>query len=157
MCLRQHWEAKGICCNTMNVQMSAKNQTVERNQQQWDLLHGDCLRPGFKAVIKHYDHKQLGKDKVFFSLQLSGQRKARAGAQQGRNLEVGIKAEAMEECCLLACSLGFLSLSFYTIQDHQSRASTTHSDLGPPTSTKRMCHGLADMPIWWGHFLKVLV
>ena len=82
---------------------------------------------------------------------------SQAGAQQGRNLAAGIEAEAMEEYCLLACFLLLASLSFYTIQDHQSMASTTHSDLGTPTSTKRICHGLAHMPIWWGHFPKVLV
>ena len=60
-------------------------------------------------------------------------KEARAGTR-GRNVEAETEAEAMEECCLLAClwlASGFLSYFYYTTQDHLPRDATTHSGLGP--------------------------
>lgn len=39
------------------------------------------------------------------------------------NQEAEIEAEAMKECCLLACS-----------QDHHHKSGTTHNGLDPPVS-----------------------
>jgi hypothetical protein len=39
--------------------------------------------------------------------------------KQGRALEAGADAEAMEGCCLVAHSPGLLTLLFYRTQDHQ--------------------------------------
>jgi hypothetical protein len=61
-------------------------------------------------VIKHYDQKQLGEERVYFILSLQ----STVEGSQGRNLEAGTEAEAMEECCFLACS----SRLYYTTQDH---------------------------------------
>ena len=44
---------------------------------------------------------------------------------QGRSLEAGADAEAMEECCLLIASHGLLTLLSYRTQNH-------HHGLGPP-------------------------
>jgi hypothetical protein len=66
------------------------------------------------AVIKHPDPRQLGKQRIYlvysFQSQPSGG-EVREGLQ-GRNLEAGAKAEAMEEECLLACSFLACSLCF---------------------------------------------
>ena len=49
-----------------------------------------------------------------------------------RILEAGADAEAMKECCLLACSPDLLSLLSYRTQDHRCRDGTTHNGLTPP-------------------------
>jgi hypothetical protein len=60
------------------------------------------------AVIKHHGQRKWVKGRIYFSSQLSGHTplliKVSIGTQ-GRNLEAGAEAEAMEECCLLACSV----------------------------------------------------
>ena len=70
---------------------------------------------------------------------------------QLRDLDTGADAEAMEGCCLLACSSWFAQPAFlttelslqqtpppsllsYRTQDHQPRDGTTHTGLGPPLS-----------------------
>ena len=62
--------------------------------------------------------KQLGEERVYFSLQFISPclREARQGSQD-KNLEAGTEAEAKEECDLLV-SHGLLILLSYTIQDH---------------------------------------
>ena len=72
---------------------------------------------------------------------------------QGRNLEAGTEAEAMEVCCLLASLPGLLS---YRTQNHQPRDSTTHNALGPPHQLliKKMQYRLAYSLILWRHFLN---
>ena len=57
------------------------------------------------AVIKHHGQKQLGKERVYFILQLI----IHHARKSGQDLEVRTGAEAVEEC-LLACSRGFHSL-----------------------------------------------
>jgi hypothetical protein len=49
---------------------------------------------------------------------------------QGRNLEVGADAEAMEGCCLLAVFPDFLSLLSYKIQEHQPMDDISYNVLG---------------------------
>lgn len=51
---------------------------------------------------------------------------------QGRNLESETKAETVEQCCLLACSLWLLQPVSSTIQDHIPRGGTTHRGLNLP-------------------------
>ena len=50
------------------------------------------------SVIKHHDQKQLGEEKVYFSLQLP------CHAPSLRKVRAKAEAEAKEECCLLDCS-----------------------------------------------------
>jgi hypothetical protein len=47
------------------------------------------------------------------------------------SLEVVTGAEAMEECYLLACFPGLLSLFSCRTQNHQPRDGNTHHGLGP--------------------------
>jgi hypothetical protein len=60
---------------------------------------------GFYALIKYCNQKQLREERSFFHLKACGlsSRELRAG-YQGRNLESGTDAEAIEECCLPVCS-----------------------------------------------------
>jgi hypothetical protein len=59
------------------------------------------------AVMEHHDPKQLGKEGVLFLLYshitVYYPRKSGQELKQVKNLEAGADAEAMEECCLLAC------------------------------------------------------
>jgi hypothetical protein len=58
-------------------------------------------------VIKQHSQKQFGEERVYFSLQFSDhsplEKEVKANTQ-GRTMEAGIEAEAMEECCLLTQS-----------------------------------------------------
>jgi hypothetical protein len=51
--------------------------------------------------------KQVGEERVYsaytFHIAVHHQRKSGQELTQGRNLEAGADAEAMERCCLLAC------------------------------------------------------
>ena len=51
---------------------------------------------------------------------------------QGRNLEAGADAGAMEGCCSWLASHDLLRLLSYRTQDHQLRGSPTYNELGPP-------------------------
>jgi len=58
------------------------------------------------AMIKHHYQKQLGEEerKGFQLMGCSSSfREVRKEPKQGRDLEAGAEAEAMEGCCLLAC------------------------------------------------------
>ena len=55
------------------------------------------------------------------------QRKSGQELKEGRNLEAGADAEAMEG----AAYIGLLSLLSYRTQGHQPRDGTTHSELDP--------------------------
>ena len=55
------------------------------------------------AVMKHYDHKQVEKEKVY--LACASTLLFITEGSQGRNLEAGADAEAIEGSCLLECFL----------------------------------------------------
>ena len=61
----------------------------------------------FMAVMKHCDQSNLGRKRFIQLMLKSGQE-----LKQGRNLEAGADAEAMEGCRLLACSSWFARLAF---------------------------------------------
>lgn len=69
--------------------------------------------------------KQVGEERVYVAY-TSFIIKVRTGAQTGRDLEAGDDVEAMEECCLPACSswLAFL-------WDSRTISRTTHSVPSP--------------------------
>jgi hypothetical protein len=56
--------------------------------------------------------KQVGEERVYSvytsTLLFITKRKSRQELTQGRNLEAGADAEAMEGCCLLACFPGWM-------------------------------------------------
>jgi hypothetical protein len=69
--------------------------------------------------------KQVGEERVYSaytSTLLFITKEVRTGTQTGQG--AGADAEAMEECSLLACFPGLLSLLFYRTQDYQPRDGT---------------------------------
>ena len=64
-----------------------------------------CLSQGFYPCTKHHDQEASCGEKSLFSLHFHiavlHQRKSGLELTQGRNLEAGTDAEAMEEFCLL--------------------------------------------------------
>ena len=86
------------------------------------------------ALMKHRGQKSKLGRKGFIWLILPHHCSSGQELIQGRNVEAGAGAEAMEECCLLACFPGLFSLLSYRPQDHQPRNGTTHNGLGSPMS-----------------------
>ena len=85
--------------------------------------------------MKHHDQKPKLRRTGFIwltpprgcsSLKESGQE-----LKQGRNLEAGADAEAMEGAAYWLAFLGFLNLIIYRTQDYQPRDGTIHNELGP--------------------------
>ena len=64
----------------------------------------------FVFFLKIMNKSNLEKELVY--LANSSRSLSIIGGSQGRNLEVGTKAEAMEECCLLACTSWFVQPAF---------------------------------------------
>jgi hypothetical protein len=81
--------------------------------------------------MKHSDKKQVGQERVLFSLcfhiTVHHWRKSGQELKQGCNLEAGADAKTMEGRCLLFASLGLLSLLSYRTLAYQPMDSTTHS------------------------------
>jgi hypothetical protein len=61
---------------------------------------------------------------LYFQIIIHHKRKSGEELTQGRNLEAGADAEAMEGCCLLAC--------FLTEPGYQLRGGNTHHGLISP-------------------------
>jgi hypothetical protein len=74
------------------------------------------LSHGFYSCTKHHDQEASwgGKDllSLHFHIVVHHQRKSGQELTQGRNLEVGVDAEAMEGCYLLACFPWLAQLAF---------------------------------------------
>lgn len=97
------------------------------------------------TVIKHHEQRQLGKG--FISTDSSASWCIPEGCQEW-NLEIGADVEAMEECCVLACSPCFL------IAPSTASPEVTVPTVGrAPTCqslTKKMHHRLSWRPTWEG-------
>ena len=112
-----------------------------------------CLSQGLYSCTKHHDQEASWGRKDLFSLHFNitvhHQRKSGQGLTQGRNLEAGADAEAMERCLLpLACSACFLKEPMTT----NPRNGRTHNDLCPfplVTNWENTCSRVS-----WRHFLK---
>lgn len=82
------------------------------------------------AVLEHHDQRASWGGKGYFSSHFHGTvhycGKSGQELKQGRSLEAGIDAEAVEGCCLLACSHCLLSLLSYGTQDHHPEVGTTY-------------------------------
>ena len=81
--------------------------------------------------------KQVGRRRFIYLHFLSTvghQRMPGQECKQGRNLEAGAYAEAMESFAYWLASQGFLSLLFSRTQDHQPRDEITLKGLPPPSS-----------------------
>ena len=94
------------------------------------------------AAMKHHGQEASCKKKGLFDLHfyitIHHQRKPGQEPKQGRNLEAGSDAEAVEECCLLTCST-WLCLLSCKVADHQPRDATTHNVPDPPHNRLRKC------------------
>jgi hypothetical protein len=70
-------------------------------------VYMECLSQGFYSCTKHHDQEVSWGGKSLFSLHfhiaVHHQRKSGQEFTQGRNLEAGADAGAMEGCSLLAC------------------------------------------------------
>jgi hypothetical protein len=88
------------------------------------------------AVIKCHDEEQLGRRGLFQLKSCSPSPREVRMVSEGRNLQAGADdAKAMNEHCLAACSVCFLTLSRTT--GPWGWGNTTHHQLGPPTSITR--------------------
>jgi hypothetical protein len=71
-------------------------------------------------------------------------------SNQGRNLEAGADAEAMEGAAYWLAPPGLLCLLSYRIQDHQPRDGPTHNGLDSPHQS--LIKKIHYSPIFWGAF-----
>lgn len=87
-------------------------------------------------VINHHDQEKLREERGYFSLWLSGHtqslREVRAGRNSIRNLEAGMRGEAMEKGCLLLCSQWLSQPAVYTTQNLLPMDGTALSELTFP-------------------------
>lgn len=60
------------------------------------------------AVVKHHDRSNLGRKRFIWLIGYSLSSGEAEVGNQGRNVDAGIEAEAMEEWCVLACSVCIL-------------------------------------------------
>ena len=90
------------------------------------------------AVRKHRGRKGSWGGKGLFGLHFHStvhhKRKSGQELKQGRILEAGADAEAMEKWNLLVCSHALLSLLSYRSQDHQHTDGATYCGLSPSPS-----------------------
>jgi hypothetical protein len=88
------------------------------------------------AVTKLHDQKGRWGNNMIIQLTLPhcsvSLKGARTGTQQGRNPIAEAYVEAMEGCCLLACSLWLAQPAFLRAQGLQPRAASTHNGVGSP-------------------------
>lgn len=63
--------------------------------------------------MKYHDQKQLMEETVYLAYISSPVRKARQELKLARNLEAGVGEEAIEEFCLLPCSLWLAQPPFF--------------------------------------------
>lgn len=87
-------------------------------------------------VINHHDQEKLREERGYFSLWLSGHTQTltevRAGRNSIRNLEAGMRGEAMEKGCLLLFSQWLSQPAVYTTQNLLPMDGTALSELTFP-------------------------
>jgi hypothetical protein len=106
---------------------------------------------GFLLLQGNTMIKQLGEKMIYLAINFHStvhhQRKSGQEPKQGRNLEAGAEAEAMEGCCLLVCSNCFLM-----------ELRSTSPGMAPPTMgwailQKSLIKKMPYSRILWRHFL----
>lgn len=115
--LREGWNEEGLECSGSFCSVHTEVVSMGSLAPQSD----------FYCCDKHNDQKHPRRTQ-------SITQEVSAGTQ-GRNLEAGTKAEAMEGCCLLTHLHGSVSLLSYITQDHPSRVGTVCSGLSRPTAS----------------------
>lgn len=113
-----------------------------------------CLSWDFYCCNQTLWPKQNGEERVYFSLHFNitahHQRKSWQELKQGRNLEVGADARAMEECCLLAHSIAYIAWFFILQEDCLGMALATVSWASPHQSSfKKFQWSWAVVAHWW--------
>lgn len=111
--------------------------------------------------MKHNDQSNLGRKGFVlwsFHITVHYQRKSGQEFKEGRNLEAGADAEAVERSCLLACPLTFTYSACCHIELKTPTQGWHHSQqTGFPFPSqsliKKMPFRLAYSPILWKHFL----
>lgn len=73
----------------------------------------------------------MGLFDLFFYIIACYLRKSGQGPKLDGNLEAGVNLEAMEGCCILACSSWFTQPTLIKTQDYQPRAGIFYNVLGP--------------------------
>lgn len=81
--------------------------------------------------MKHHNQKQLGKERVYFSVLIHIT--VHHWRKSGQEPRAWTNVEAREKCGLPACSSGLCQPASCRTQTTSSRVTTAHSDLGPPT------------------------
>lgn len=81
------------------------------------------------TMMKPHDQRPAGVEGVYLAYTCTSLFLIK---KSGRNLEAGADVEAMQGCCLLACSLMASLAHFLTEPGQQPRNDTTHNGLGPP-------------------------
>jgi hypothetical protein len=95
-----------------------------------------CLPRVSIAVIKHHDQKQPGQERVYFSLQFHTT--DHHWGKSGQELRQELIQRPWRNTAYRLAPHGLLSLLSYTIQDHQPRDGTPHSELSPlPLTTNQ--------------------
>ena len=107
---------------------------------------------GFLFLHKHHDQEASWGGKGLFSLHfhtaVDHQRKSGLELTQGKNLEAGANAEAMEECCLVACFPWLAQLAL--LQNPRLPAHRWYH----PQWTYPFFEKMPNSWISWRHFLK---
>lgn len=93
-------------------------------------------RPGLlaDAVIKYRREATWGGVSAFQLIAYTPSPREAKVVTQGRNLETGTEAEAMEWCCSLACFRLLLRNLSYISRNYLPSDGSSHSEMGLPTS-----------------------
>ena len=86
-------------------------------------------------MVRHHDQSSLGQQRLIervLHITAHHQRKSAHRLEQGRNLEAGADAEAMEGAAYWLTSYGLLSMLSCKTQGRQPRDGITHNELGSP-------------------------
>jgi hypothetical protein len=107
---------------------------MERRQRDKSLSFYRWCHRVIIVVMKHHKRNNLGR-KGFICLKLSRHCSlSEEELKQGRKLEGGADAKAMEGCCLLTYSSWFAQPAFLWNPGPPAQDSTTHHGKGPPPS-----------------------
>lgn len=85
------------------------------------------------AVIKHHDHKPLGKEGFISSYAAISQPVTEGSQARTHSRRTGADAEAMDKCCSLVCSWRLSQFAFFNARCHQPRDGTAHNQRDRPS------------------------
>ena len=105
------------------------------NPSTWETEAGGFLSSRPPGVQSEFQDSQGYTEKTCLKKRKKKKRKEKRKRKEKKwkeksHLEGGANVWAMEEYCLMTCSLKVAQISFYNTQDHQYSGSNTHSELG---------------------------